>query len=258
MKNVILSVLLLAPFALLAQGSPDQVFSQVMLTPKPDKIVEFEAGMAAHNKKYHAEGVQQANVYWISNGKNSGKYIWSAGPMSWTAMDAEHPDQANHDGDWNKNIAPYTKGNDEGFFFKADFANSNFSKDFTLKNLSVFMIDIKRFKDMEFLEELKKVRKVYAEKMPEKIYGVYHNAMPFNDDREFQRDFAWVEFFDSMGRWGEEDKFPKYFEEVHGAGSFAKFASVFEATTNGDVMELWNFRADLSGTDGKIEAVNRQ
>lgn len=258
MKKVILSILFLVPLALLAQESPDLVFSQVMLTPKPDKIAEFEAGMSAHNKKFHAEGVQQANVYWISNGKNSGKYIWSVGPIPWAAMDAEHPAGAEHDGDWNKNIAPYTKGNDEAFFFKADFANSNFSKDFTLKNLSVFMIDIKRFKDMQFMEELKKVRKVYAEKMPERIYGVYHNAMQVNDDHELQRDFGWVDFFDSMGRLGEEDKFPQYFEEVHGAGSFLKFLSVLEETTNGDTTELWNFRGDLSGTDGKVKAVDRQ
>jgi hypothetical protein len=258
MKKVILSVLLLVPLALLAQERPDLVFSQVMLTPKPDKIAEFEAGMASHNKKYHNEGVQQANVYWISNGKNSGKYIWSAGPIPWAAMDAEHPDKANHDGDWNKNIAPYTKGNDEAFFFRADLANSNFSKDFTIKNMSVFMIDIKRFKNMEFLEELKKVRKVYAEKMPEKIFGIYHNTMPANDDRNFNRDFGWVEFFDSMSVMGEEDKFPQYFEEVHGAGSFAKFLQAFGEITNGDMTELWTFRADLSGTDGKILAAERQ
>ncbi len=258
MKKVILCILCFVPFTLLTQESPDQVFSQVMLTPKPDKIAEFQAGMAAHNKKYHNEGVQQANVYWISIGKNSGNTIRSAGPMPWAAIDGEHPDQANHDGDWNKNIAPYTKADDEGFFFRADFANSNFSKDFTLKNLSVFIIDIERFKDMEFTEELKKVRKVYAEKMPERIFGVYHNAMQFNEDRKFQRDFGCVEFFDSMGKFGEEDKFPQYFEEVHGAGSFAKFGSVFEETTNDDMLELWNFRADHSGTDGMVEAVNRE
>ncbi len=78
MKKVILSILFLVPMALLAQESPDLVLSQVMLTPKPDKTTEFEAGMATHNKKYHNEGLQQANVFWISNGKNSGEYIYEA------------------------------------------------------------------------------------------------------------------------------------------------------------------------------------
>ncbi len=178
--------------------------------------------------------------------------------MPWTVMDAEHPDKVNHDGDWNKNIAPYTKENDEASFFEMDVVNSNFSKDFTLKNMSVFMIDIKRFQNMKFMEELKKVRKVYAEKMPDRIFGIYHNAMPVNDDHKFQRDFGWVDFFDSMGRFGEDDKFPQYFEEVHGSGSFAKFLAAFEEITNGDMTELWNFRADLSGTDGKVVAAERQ
>ena len=258
MKKVVLSILFCLPFALFAQETPDLVFSQVMLTPKPDKIVEFEAGLSAHNKKFHSQEAQQANVYWIANGKNSGKYIWSAGPMPWAAMDADHPAGAEHDGDWNKNIAPFTKGNDEAFFFRADLANSNFSKDFTIKNMSVFMIDVKRFKNMEFMAELEKVRKVYAEKMPEKIFGIYHNSMPVNDDRKFQRDFGWVEFFDSMSVMNEDDKFPQYFEEVHGEGSFTKFLETFSEVTNGDMTELWTFRADLSGTDGKILAAERQ
>jgi len=257
MKKVVLSVVLFVPLMILSQ-TPEMVFSQVMLTPKADKIADFEAGLAAHNKKYHATEATQANVYWIANGKNSGKYIWSAGPMPWTAMDTEHPDKTSHDGDWNKNVALYTKGNEEAFMFRADFANSNFSKDFTQKNLTVFMIDIKRFKNMQFMEGLKKVLKVYAEKMPERQFGVYHNAMPVNDDRKFQRDFGWVDFFDSMGRFDEGDMFPQYFEEVHGAGSFLAFLAEFEDTTNGDMTELWNFRADLSGTDGKVSAIERQ
>lgn len=258
MKKVVLSIVLCLPLALLAQATPEMIFSQVMLTPKPDKIAEFEAGISAHNKKFHSEGLQGATVYWIANGKNSGKYIWNTGPMPWAALDTEHPDKANHEGDWNKNVAPFTNGNDEAFFFTADFANSNFSKDFTQKNLSVFMLDIKRFKNREFMELMKKVRKVYAEKMPERIYGVYHNAMPSNDDRAFERDLGWVEFFDSMGIFGEDDKFSQYYEEVYGANTFLDFVKAFENVTNGDMMEIWNFRADLSGTDGKVEAIARQ
>lgn len=240
----------------LVQGQ-DPVLNQVILTPKPDKITEFEAGLASHNKRFHSEGQHSVNVFWISNGKNAGKYVWSTTPVPWAAMDKEHPNKENHEADWNKNVAPYTDGSQEAYFFKYDLTLSHFPKDFTLKYLSVFMLDMKRFKNREFMALLEKIKKVYAEKMPDRIYGIYFNAMPSNDDRVFERDFGWVEFFDSMATLGAEDKFPQYYEEVHGSDSFASFLSEFEAATKGDVMELWVFRKDLSGTSGEIIASNR-
>ena len=247
--------LLLLPFLCVAQNTSEGlVFESVMLTPNPAKVAEFEAGMAAHNKKYHAEGTYGARVYWISSGANSGKYMWNMGPLPWSALD-NRPSDGGHDEDWSTNVIPYVMPESNVSYMKFHPQLSNFSKDFTLKNLSVFMIDIKRFKNKDFMDKvISKVQKVYAEKMPDEIYGVYTNEMNNMEGR----DFAWVGFFDSMAWMGKEDKFPQYFEEVHGEGSFKTFLDDVAATTNGDMAELWVHRKDLSGLSAEIVASSRQ
>ena len=67
--------LFLIPFMAMAQN-PEQgnqqyaVFENAVLTPQPDKVQQFEEGIAAHNKKFHASDPYGARVYYISNGPN--------------------------------------------------------------------------------------------------------------------------------------------------------------------------------------------
>ena len=117
------------------------------------------------------------------------------------------------------------------------------------------MVDIKRFKDMDFMGKVvKKVVKMYKEKMPDQIYGIYTNEMPNMDGM----DFAWVDFFDSYSWMAKDDTFMRDFEDVHGTGSFQQFMKDVEATTDGDKGEIWSLRKDLSGPDAKVIALERQ
>lgn len=247
--------ILMVPLMVLSQSTTEQtVFENSMITVDPAKVAEFEAGMAEHNKKYHAEGVHGARVYWISNGPNTGKYIWAMGPMPWSALD-NRPAAGGHDEHWNTKVLPYMMADGNTTYWRFHPELSNFPKDFTLKNLAVFMVDAKRFKDMEFMDIVKKVNKVYKAKMPDQTFGVYFNTMPSTKEGN---DFAWVDFFGSMTWMGRDDKFPQYFEEVHGAGSFVKFLADVEATTEGEWSELWVLRPDLSGLPADVKAVTRQ
>ncbi len=252
MKNFLFTLLLI-PCLIIAQESqpPAPLFMNVMMTPNPEKIAEFEAGVAAHNKKYHSEGPATVNVFWVASGENSGKYVWSMGPTAWEAMDAAgNPDDA-HTADWNANVAAHALPEMETTYWKGDPAHSNFSKDFTLKNLSIFMMDIKRFKAMDFVAMIDKVHEVFKAKDPDRIWGSYFNEL--NNDTG--QDYVWVDFFDNAAWMGRDNKFPQWYEEVHGEGSFAGFLKEIEAVTNSDRQELWMFRADLSGTDGSVSAV---
>ena len=247
-----LLILLLAPLVLLAQEAPQEpVFMNVMLTPHPAKITEFEAGLAAHNKKFHTEGPSMVRVFWIASGKNSGKYIWSMGPTSWAAFDeVNNPDSA-HMTDWNTNVAPYAEATMETTYWKGSAKHSNFTTDFELKNLGVFYLDMKRLKEPMFMAVMDKVTKVFKEKEAEEQWGVYFNELHTPE----HQDMAWINFFDSMAWMGKENKFPQWYEEVHGEGTFMDFMKEFEESTNGNYTELWMFRGDLSGADGKVQAV---
>jgi len=246
--------LLLLPLLMVAQSNESLVIENVMLTVQPDKIAEFEAGLAAHNKKFHAEGPYGARVYSIQNGKNAGKYMLIMGPLPWSAMDGR-PSTKEHSVDNDKNVSPYITSDVEVNYMKMHPELSNFSKDFEIKKVSVFMIDIKRFKNADFMEKVvKKAVQVYREKMPDQIFGLYSNELNNMDGM----DFGWVDFFDNSSWMAKEDKFPQYFEEVHGAGSFATFLADVEATTDGDRTEIWTLRNDLSGPGPEVLAISRQ
>lgn len=250
----LLYTLVLVPLMMVAQTNESLVIENVMLTVKPDKIAEFEAGIAAHNKKFHASGPYGARVYTILNGKNAGKYMLIMGPLPWSAMDGR-PASKEHTDDNNKNINQYLESEVEVNYMKMHPDLSNFSKDFEINKISVFMIDIKRFKDMDFMEKVvNKVVKMYKEKMPDQIYGIYTNEMPNMDGM----DFAWVDFFDNSSWMAKDDTFMQDFEEVHGTGSFQQFIKDVEATTDGDKGEIWSLRKDLSGPNAKVIALERQ
>tara|TARA_R110000765_G_scaffold106213_5_gene196564 strand:+ start:2233 stop:2994 length:762 start_codon:yes stop_codon:yes gene_type:complete len=249
----LLYTLVLVPLMMVAQTNESLVIENVMLTVKPDKIAEFEAGIAAHNKKFHASGPYGARVYSILNGKNAGKYMLIMGPLPWSAMDGR-PASKEHTDDNNKNINQYIESEVEVNYMKMHPDLSNFSKDFEINKVSVFMIDIKRFKDMDFMEKVvKKVAKMYKEKMPDQIYGLYTNEIPNMDGM----DFAWVDFFDNSSWMAKDDTFMRDFEEVHGTDSFQQFIKDVEATTDGDKGEIWSLRKDLSGPDAKVIALER-
>jgi len=251
MKKVLTIILLLPTWIIAQENQESLVFENVMLTVHPTKIAQFEAGVAAHNKKYHSEGAHQANVYNITTGKNAGKYMWNMGPLPWSAID-NRPTKEGHEEDWNTNVAAHTTGEADVIYWKFHPQFSNFSKDFTLKHISVFMLDVKRFKDPQAIEIIKKVQKVQMAKRPNEMYGVYTNEMANMDGQ----DIAWVSFFDKMSFLGQDDTFVKDYEVVHGEGTFLKFLADVDACMAGEYEEIWTFRKDLSGTSGQVVAQN--
>ena len=68
MKNFkkLFYLLLLFPLLVISQNTKEYfVFENVMLTVKPDKIKQFEKGIAAHNIKFHSDNVYGARVYLV-------------------------------------------------------------------------------------------------------------------------------------------------------------------------------------------------
>ena len=253
MKKLFL-FLLLAPLGMLAQenaGYP--VFTNIILTANPAEISQFESAVKEHNARFHAEGDQGARVYQIMNGTNADKYVWTMGPHTWATID-EMDMGGDHFNHWNNEVLAHTIGNATTHVWRFRPERSNFSKDFDLKYLNVFIVDVARFGGEKFMSVVDRVNKVYAEKWPDYQYGTYYNTMPSNDGM----DFAWVDFFDKMAWLGQDDEFAKNFEEVHGAGSFATFMEDVAASTDGEMTEVWMYREDLSGLGPQVMAVQRQ
>ncbi|WZL89387.1 hypothetical protein VS868_01170 [Salinimicrobium sp. 3283s] len=251
--------LFLIPFMAMAQN-PEQgnqqyaVFENAVLTPQPDKVQQFEEGIAAHNKKFHASDPYGARVYYISNGPNVGKYMWVMGPLPWSAMDNRPEDKA-HDDDWINNVVKYMTPDSDQSYWRFNNELSNFPKDFKVNKLLVDTYDIKRFKDEGAKASMEKVAKVMKGKYPDMAYGVYTNELPATKDG---RDLSMVFFFDDMAWMGEDPKFVKAYEEMYGANSWKSFMQEWEQSTDGKQSELWIFEPELSGLSADVKAMDRQ
>lgn len=252
MKNVIYWVFLL-PFLVVAQNEQSEgemkaqekmVVENILLTPHPEKIKEFEAGVTAHNKKYHSKGYYGVRMYYISSGPDSGKYIWSMGPLPWSALDKRPDDAEGHTADWNNNVAPYILPDTDLNYWQFHPELSNFSNEFEIKNLLVDMYDVKRFEGERTMKNMEKVMEVMTKKHPEITYGVYTNTLPSTKDG---RDLAMVFFFDELAWMGEDSKFVKSYEEINGEGSFKSFMKEWGEVTDGKQSELWSYVEKLSG-----------
>src|SRR5437762_804356 len=91
------------------------------VTPKPDKIAEFEKAFAAHAQKYHT-GDWKWRVFEIQSGPDAGGYLVSEGPTSWESLDGRGNLGTVHNTDWNKSVAVYLT--DRGSSSYAKFVDS--------------------------------------------------------------------------------------------------------------------------------------
>ncbi len=251
--------LFLIPIMAIAQN-PEQssqqytVFENALLSPQPDKIQQFEQGLAAHNKRYHASEPYGARVYYISNGPNVGKYRWVMGPLSWSAMD-ERPEDKAHDDDWTNNVVKYMTADSDQAYWRFNNQLSNFPNDFKISKLLVDTYDVKRFKNEEVMASMEKVAKVMKEKFPDRAYGVYTNEMPSTKEG---RDLSMIFFFNKMAWMGEDSKFVQAYEEMHGKESWKNFLKEWGEVTDGMETELWIFEPELSGLGADVTVMDRQ
>lgn len=256
MKKLILIMLLLPMLAIAQDEKEYRIFETANLAPKSGEVEALEAGLKAHNQKYHSAGDFGARVYWIANGSNTGSYHWSMGSLPWSAMDNPIWDEDEHTADWNKNVqAHITPWSGDQSYWKFEAALSQFPKDFTLKNLYATYYDVKRGEWEKAMALVKKVTDVYHDKSPDEIYGIYSNEMPSTKEG---RDLVMISFFDKSSWMGEDHSIKTKFEEVHGAGSFKVFIKEWTEVTVGSETEIWIFRPDLSGISGDVKGAPKK
>jgi hypothetical protein len=99
------------------------VISSFRVTPKTDKVAEFEKALAAHAQKYHS-GDTKWRVFEIQSGPDYGAYHVTEGPTSWDAMDGRGDISPEHKMDWDKNVSPLTTGTGASSYsqFNADMS----------------------------------------------------------------------------------------------------------------------------------------
>lgn len=90
---------------LIGIGQNKNVMNTFRVFPKVDKVMEFEKALAAHAQKFHT-GDWKWRVFTIESGPDAGGYHVTEGPNTWDALDGRGEISAEHQTDWNKNVAP--------------------------------------------------------------------------------------------------------------------------------------------------------
>lgn len=253
MKNFLL-ILLCLPVMGFCQSAEPLIFEIVTMSVSKANASQVEKAMGAHNKKYHPSGPSGARVYTVETGINSGDYKWVMGPGPWSALDNRPSDPA-HDADWDDNVDKYVEPGENVEYIRFDPSLSRFPADFNIDKLWVQYIDVARGKMDEMKELLKKVQKVYAEKIPGQAYGIYYNEFPSTSSG---RDLTIVFYFDKYAWMGIDDGLDAKYDEVYGKGSSEAMWNDWRENTIGVETEIWQHNAELSGLPTLVKAAERQ
>ncbi|HLF62782.1 MAG TPA: hypothetical protein VI603_03480 [Saprospiraceae bacterium] len=215
-------MVLIGLFALVISGLRAQTdyvqWVVVDLTPKADKIGMFEAGLAAHNKKYHTADPYKAYVWAVNTGPGSGSYTWVMGPISFAQMDAR-PVNAEHDTDWNNNVVAHCESVAEISYWRWDEELSyapegaqNFTKS-RIRFSTILPGEGDRYE-----EQVKKIVEVYKQKKYPAAYNVYWRyGASEGPHAAIGMDFANWAYLDTPNTFVED------FESIHGDGSWQRF-----------------------------------
>ena len=246
MKKLFLTSLCLCLFLgyVMAQDGGTHMYETIYLTPIPAKITELNAGLSAHNKKYHGEGDYSAFVQYVLTGRKTADYVWAMGPGNFTRLDSR-PAEGGHDEDWNKNVMPYISEQSNAEYWvrddKAHYAPENYSGD----KIRLRMHKVKRGKGQRVGEMFNDIVDVYRAKKYAQSIALYRNQFP----TAYGRNAATITGFSKWSMYDEDGTWVADFESVHGEGSWSKWISEWREIIEWTDNEVRQNLPALSGTE---------
>jgi hypothetical protein len=196
-----------------------QMFTVMNIMPKHGMEKQFEAGITAHNTKYHSVAPYKARCATITHGAGSdGWYVWVMGPMTYTDMDNEPNGNKEHDDDWSKNVDTYVDQYGESKLWKLREDLSYTPANYNPSNVDVWGITIKPGMRYKFDELMKKWKGMWETKKYTFCLRV------FNSDLMTEGHNASIVFsFDKYAEFDLDISWKNDYEAMYGAGSWASF-----------------------------------
>ncbi|SMO54474.1 hypothetical protein [Solitalea koreensis] len=224
----------------LGMSQTKTVVNATRVFPKADKVAEFEKAVAIHAQKYHT-GDWRWRIYSIETGPDAGGYNIVEGPSSWEAIDGRGNISAEHNNDWNKNIAPLlTDRGTSGFGeYKAELSTAGLT-DYTDK-VSLLHLYPKPGKYAQLVEMIKNMKKVW-EASNESV-AVYESAS--SGEPSFTIVYRMKNGLKEMAE-GYRKPLPERYNALYGAGSFDSFTQKFADVVEKRWEELIFYHSELS------------
>lgn len=219
------------------------MYETMYIKPKYNKIKEFNAALAAHNHKFHAEGPRAVAIQRVANGSRAGQLVWVMGPLTFGDLDQRSSDESHLD-DWNT-VMPYIDELTEVEYWRMD-ADLSYTPEgwlFTPK-IHIRSWELEHGKTGEFLEIMKKIVEVFRTKKYDNSWHVYWNYFQTGNGR----DIAGVFGFNKWAFYDEDPVFIRDFEEIHGEGSWADAYEIMTQATVGMTEEIRELIPELGGS----------
>lgn len=237
MRKALLLALLLPLFSMAQERT---VVSVNRVFPRPDRIAEFERGLAAHAQKYHT-GTWKWRVFSIESGPEAGGYHITEGPLTWDEVDKRGNLGKEHMDDWYKNVMAHAadRGTSSYSVYREDLSTIQLTEYSDKIAINHVFPKMGRFADVE--NTIKNVKKVWESS--NQTIAVYESSS------SGPAQFAIVTRYKN-GLKERERNFRAPMRErytaAHGAGSFDKYLQDIANNTERSWSELLFYRADLS------------
>ncbi|MDL5047085.1 hypothetical protein QQ054_13750 [Oscillatoria amoena NRMC-F 0135] len=210
------------------------------ITPKADKIAEFEKAIAAHAQKYHT-GDWKWRVSQVQTGPDAGSYVIVEGPSSWTDQDTRGDLGAEHTADWNKLFGTTTTGKIEAMamVYRADLSSGQLT-DFAEKNAITHVYPRIGFGG-KVEANLRKAKKVWdASGQTVIVYESSSSGEP-----------QFIVVYRYKTGWKERETsfrkpFTERYNETYGPNSYDEYLETIQRFTSRVWSEMILYRADLS------------
>ncbi|MEX6690417.1 hypothetical protein QTN47_23095 [Danxiaibacter flavus] len=232
-----LFILLLAPAFVCAQKN---VISVDRITPKADKIMEFEKAVSNHIQKYHT-GNWKMHVFEVQTGQYAGAYDLIEGPNTWDDIDGRKDLSKEHTEDWMKNIAPLTSDRTFAAFgvYKPELSSG--SPQDSATKIYLTHITAKPGKVTKVTDMIKTMKTMWDK--DNQSVGVYQ--MMLSGEPGFTIAYRLKDGLKEMAD-GYRKPLPERFNAANGDGSFDKFLTDFADAVQSRWDEYVILRADLS------------
>lgn len=200
------------------ENEPKSLYETMYILPKPGMDKQFEEGVAAHDKKFHASGKDnQAMLRRVEYGNKAGWYVWVMN-TNYSALDNRPTDEA-HSKDWEDSVGKYVQ---EYGMTDLWALNKNLSygidKFRNQKRYETWAVYLKPWQRYRFNESLKKIQKAF-EKMGDRSMLVFESEV----SRKGGPDAGLVWGYDKFSDLEKDSNLVNAYEEVHGKGSWINF-----------------------------------
>ncbi len=236
--TTVLAIAVLFSYAGFAQEEENESYGMALIIYMKAKIgkeKQFVKGVKEHNAMYHKDEPYKGYLDLIMSGNDTGWYVWSMGPCTFTDLDNAPGGNDAHDNDWDTKISPNVEEYGRQEYWRYDKKMSYTPTAVNGAYSNVWFIEVKKGEFYRFKALMAKIKEAYEKKGSGNM-AVYNNQFSEDDGR----DVAIVWEMKNLAEMDDPSRSIKNeYEEINGEGSWTNMIKDWEQITVSIKSQLW-------------------